>query len=99
MSKGFSLVVKKAIMQPDMKSITIALFLVLTNQAVVADTLNGRVVAVADGDTLTILDAERQQHKIRLVLLYNGLTGSLCPEEPFRFFSQRQQCSGCCRWA
>ena len=53
-------------MQPDMKSITIALFLVLTNQAVVADTLNGRVVAVADGDTLTILDAERQQHKIRL---------------------------------
>lgn len=28
--------------------------------------LRGRVVAVADGDTLTILDASRQQHRIRL---------------------------------
>ncbi|HHR0450053.1 TPA: thermonuclease family protein [Pseudomonas aeruginosa] len=28
--------------------------------------LRGRVVAVADGDTLTILDAGRQQHRIRL---------------------------------
>lgn len=31
-----------------------------------ADELRGRVVAVADGDTLTILDAGRQQHRIRL---------------------------------
>lgn len=31
-----------------------------------ADTLNGRVVGVADGDTITVLDADRQQHKIRL---------------------------------
>ena len=31
-----------------------------------ADTLTGRVVGVADGDTITVLDAERQQHKIRL---------------------------------
>ena len=31
-----------------------------------ADTLTGRVVAVADGDTLTLLDATNQQHKIRL---------------------------------
>jgi hypothetical protein len=30
------------------------------------DTLQGRVVAVADGDTITVLDAQRQQHKIRL---------------------------------
>lgn len=29
-------------------------------------TLTGRVVAVADGDTLTVLDADHQQHKIRL---------------------------------
>jgi endonuclease YncB( thermonuclease family) len=62
----FSVIVKNAIMQPDMKSLTIALILVLTNQAVVADTLSGRVVAVADGDTVTVLDAKRQQHKIRL---------------------------------
>ena len=32
----------------------------------VAETLTGRVVAVADGDTLTVLDAAHQQHKIRL---------------------------------
>jgi endonuclease YncB( thermonuclease family) len=31
-----------------------------------ADTLTGRVVGVGDGDTITILDANRQQHKIRL---------------------------------
>ena len=31
-----------------------------------AGELRGRVVAVADGDTLTILDAGRQQHRIRL---------------------------------
>lgn len=31
-----------------------------------ADTLTGRVVGVTDGDTITVLDAERQQHKIRL---------------------------------
>lgn len=28
--------------------------------------ISGRVVGVADGDTLTVLDAEYQQHKIRL---------------------------------
>ena len=31
-----------------------------------ADTLSGRVVAVHDGDTITVLDASRTQHKIRL---------------------------------
>lgn len=31
-----------------------------------ADVLHGRVVSVADGDTLTILDASNQQFKIRL---------------------------------
>lgn len=29
--------------------------------------LVGYVVGVADGDTITVLDAERQQHKIRLM--------------------------------
>lgn len=29
--------------------------------------LVGRVVVVADGDTLTVLDAQKQQHRIRLV--------------------------------
>jgi endonuclease YncB( thermonuclease family) len=31
-----------------------------------ADTLTGRVVGVADGDTITVLDATNTQHKIRL---------------------------------
>ena len=31
-----------------------------------AEVLDGRVVAVADGDTLTLLDSNRQQHRIRL---------------------------------
>lgn len=32
-----------------------------------AETINGRVVAVSDGDTVTVLDADRNQHKIRLM--------------------------------
>ena len=31
-----------------------------------AESLHGRVVGVSDGDTITILDSARQQHKIRL---------------------------------
>lgn len=31
-----------------------------------AETFTGRVIGVADGDTLTVLDERRQQHKIRL---------------------------------
>jgi endonuclease YncB( thermonuclease family) len=31
-----------------------------------AETLTGTVVAVADGDTITVLDAHHEQHKIRL---------------------------------
>ena len=31
-----------------------------------AETITGRVVGIADGDTVTVLDAARVQHKIRL---------------------------------
>lgn len=31
-----------------------------------AELVEGRVVKIADGDTVTILDSQRQQHKIRL---------------------------------
>ncbi len=31
-----------------------------------AETITGRVVGVADGDTMTVLDANKVQHKIRL---------------------------------
>jgi endonuclease YncB( thermonuclease family) len=40
-------------------------FAVLTSAAQ-ADILTGRVVGIADGDTLTVLDASKTQHKIRL---------------------------------
>jgi endonuclease YncB( thermonuclease family) len=40
-----------------------ALFLPLT---VFAADLQGRIVGVADGDTVTLLDSSNQQHKIRL---------------------------------
>ena len=53
-----------------MKKFLTLLFL-LSNLAVCgvsAETvLEGRVVAVADGDTLTVLDAQQKQHKIRLL--------------------------------
>jgi endonuclease YncB( thermonuclease family) len=40
--------------------------LVLASLAAQADTTEGHVVGVSDGDTITVLDAQRQQHKIRL---------------------------------
>lgn len=46
--------------------ISIVGLLLLGLQAASADTLTGRVVGIADGDTLTVLDASNQQHKIRL---------------------------------
>lgn len=38
----------------------------LLTTAAHAETLTGRVVSIADGDTLTLLDASKTQHKIRL---------------------------------
>lgn len=32
-----------------------------------ADQLTGRVVSIADGDTLTVLDRSRIQYKVRLI--------------------------------
>lgn len=42
------------------------LLLILLTPLAQAETLLGRVIAIADGDTLTILDATNQSHKIRL---------------------------------
>jgi endonuclease YncB( thermonuclease family) len=38
---------------------------VLSGQ-ILADTIEGRVVGVSDGDTITVLDSTKKQHKIRL---------------------------------
>ena len=44
----------------------IVLLVAISLVAMAEDNISGRVVAVADGDTLTVLDASQQQHKIRL---------------------------------
>ncbi len=41
-------------------------FLVLISLAASADTLPGKVVKITDGDTRYVLDANYEQHKIRL---------------------------------
>ena len=43
-----------------------ALLLALCCAISQAATITGKVVAVADGDTITVLDANKVQHKIRL---------------------------------
>lgn len=54
-------------MRPCLRPLALAAVLIFTAApAALADQLHGRVVAVADGDTITVLDASRQQHRIRL---------------------------------
>ncbi len=48
------------------KRILLALALCLSAGLTVALTIEGRVVGVADGDTVTVLDAGKVQHKVRL---------------------------------
>lgn len=49
-----------------MKSLLLALTLIFSIQTVNADTITGRVVGVADGDTITLLDQNHTQYKVRL---------------------------------
>lgn len=51
--------------------------------AVNAETITGRVVGVADGDTLTVLEADNVQHKIRL--------GGIDAPEKKQAFGQRSK--------
>lgn len=43
-----------------------AALLFLAHLPAISDTFSGRVVGVADGDTVTVLDASMVQHKVRL---------------------------------
>ena len=47
----------------------IATFFLLISCAIEAGTLQGKVVGVADGDSLTVLDNNKTQHKIRLQVI------------------------------
>lgn len=46
---------------------TLSVLLLLLSVSVQAEIITGRVVGIADGDTITVLDATNQQYKIRLV--------------------------------
>lgn len=52
-------------MRPKVRSGHLLFPLLLLSLPTHADTLTGIVVSVADGDTITVLDANREQHKIR----------------------------------
>ena len=44
----------------------VLLALLLAAAVAAAETLRGRVVSLADGDTLTVLDSNHHQHRVRL---------------------------------
>lgn len=46
--------------------LSVFVFLTLFPVATSAETLAGRVISISDGDTITVLDVERVQHRIRL---------------------------------
>lgn len=62
-----------------------ALLLACAATGASADTIVGRVVGVADGDTITVLDAEKVQHKVRVA-------GIDAPEKK-QAFGQRSKAS------
>lgn len=49
-----------------MKALLLALTFIISIQNVNAYTITGRVVGVADGDTITLLDSTNTQYKVRL---------------------------------
>ena len=67
-----------------MRSFLVAAVAVLLVSRAAAQTIEGRVVGVHDGDSLTVLDAEKVQHKIRL-------SGIDAPEEKQAFGERAKQ--------
>ena len=49
-----------------MRASWVAVLAFLGAPAAVADTYTAHVVGIADGDTITVIDGQKQQHKIRL---------------------------------
>ncbi|MGH8658498.1 MAG: thermonuclease family protein [Gammaproteobacteria bacterium] len=66
-----------------MNKLLVAVML-LAFESAAADTLSGRVVGVADGDTVTVLGQKHEQHKVRL-------SGIDAPEKSQPFGSRAKQ--------
>jgi endonuclease YncB( thermonuclease family) len=49
-----------------MRALSAIFIICLLALTAAAQTISGKVVAIADGDTITILDDRNQQHKIRI---------------------------------
>lgn len=49
-----------------MKRFLASIFLMAATHGAYAEVISGKVIRVADGDTITVLDAQMQQHKVRL---------------------------------
>lgn len=50
-----------------MRKLIFITLITLAGHAAAGNVLNGRVVGVSDGDTITVLDGTKTQHRIRLV--------------------------------
>ena len=61
-----------------MRLIGPTLFLLTFTSVILADKLHGKTVCIADDDTITYLDADNKQHKVRL-------TGIDAPEKKQAF--------------
>jgi endonuclease YncB( thermonuclease family) len=68
-----------------------ALAFLLFTSAANAETITGRVIGVTDGDTVTVLDGENQQHKIRL-------SGIDAPEKAQAFGTKSKQSLSDCAY-
>lgn len=66
-----------------LRNLVFEAMLLIASFAAFAETLTGRVVGMADGDTITVLDANRAQHRIRL--------GGIDPPEKAQPFGQRSK--------
>lgn len=84
---------KKDITMKPIRSAAVALLLLLLTLTAHAQStsLRGKVVAVTDGDTLTILDASGQQHKIRLMGIDAPERGQPFGEEAAKFLAMLAQ--------